>query len=219
VDRITRLRSYLTGVLVERHPSNISGELEVWIQQGRYVLHSTGANYSFDTLHRVFQQTFRNIQVKEKNPERVLVLGLGAGSIPSILYEELHLRPEITGIEADDAVIRLAKKYFNIQRFDKLSILHAKAEEFVSRCDEKFDLVISDVFVHTNVPEEASDKQYVSNLVRITAQNGTGLINFIIETPQQKVRFRQAEQFLRAMCDRVSIVHASEINAVLVWRS
>lgn len=159
------------------------------------------------------------ISKSKKNPERVLVLGLGAGSIPSILYEELHLRPEITGIEADDAVIRLAKKYFNIQRFDKLSILHAKAEEFVSRCDEKFDLVISDVFVHTNVPEEASDKQYVSNLVRITAQNGTGLINFIIETPQQKVRFRQAEQFLRAICDRVSIVHASEINAVLVWRS
>lgn len=219
MDLITRLKSYLTGVLVEKQPSSISGELEVWIQNGRYVLHSTRANYSFDTLHRVFQQTFRNIQVKEKNPDRVLVLGLGAGSIPSILYEELHLRPEITGIEADNAVIRLAEKYFNIGRFDKLRILHTRAEEYVSRCKEKFDLVISDVFVHTNVPEEASNKQYLSNLVRTTAQNGTGLINFIVETPDQKIKFRQAEQLLRTMCDRVSVFRASEINKVLVWRN
>lgn len=215
---ITRLRSYITGVLVERQPSKISGELEVWIQNGRYVLHSTKANYSFDTLHLVFQRTFRHISIRDKNPQQILVLGLGAGSIPHILYEELLLQPEITGVEADEAVIRLSEKYFNIRCYTRLNIVQAKAQQFVSVCQEKYDLVISDVFVHTEVPEEASDEEYLLNLVRLTAFGGTGLINVINETTEQKQKLNAIEKILLRQCDKVERFNASELNTVLIWQ-
>ncbi|MCU0399207.1 MAG: hypothetical protein MUC73_14035, partial [Cyclobacteriaceae bacterium] len=55
----SKLISYVSGTLVEKRSSAISGELEVWFQNGRYVLHSPDANYSYDTLHRVFQKAFK----------------------------------------------------------------------------------------------------------------------------------------------------------------
>ncbi|GIV37086.1 MAG: hypothetical protein KatS3mg032_1465 [Cyclobacteriaceae bacterium] len=215
---ITYLLSYIVGIPVEKQPSRISGKLEVWLQNGRYVLHSTAANYSFDTLHVVFQRTFRHIRVQHKNPARVLVLGLGAGSIPAILYDELQLQPEITGVEQDEVVVQLAQKYFNIQRYKHLKVILDDAIRFMQCCAEKFDLVINDVFVHTDVPEAACQTNYLHKLVQCTATGGTGLFNFITETPEQHKAFSQTERTLRSLSSKVEVFHASEVNAVLMWQ-
>jgi hypothetical protein len=50
--------SYISGSIIEKRTSAVSGQLEVWYQFGTHVLHSPEANYSYDTLHTVFQKAF-----------------------------------------------------------------------------------------------------------------------------------------------------------------
>ena len=209
--------SYVVGELIEKRPSSVSGELEVWYQNGKHVLHSPDANYSFDTLHRVFQKAFEKLQVKKRNPKTVLILGFGAGSVASILCDELSLNPEITGVELDPEVIALARKYFNIDRFEKLTIHVADAIEFMASCHAKFDLVVSDVFVDKDVPEKVLSPSYVKQLLHVTSTGGMGVMNIITEKGEQRSNLDSILRILRESGVDYTLIQASSINSIVSW--
>jgi len=76
---------------------------------------------------------------------RILVLGLGGGSVARILRE---LAPEalLVGVEFDPEVVRMARKHFAL---DSLAIeLHVEDALAVLRAEKRrYDLVVDDVFV------------------------------------------------------------------------
>jgi spermidine synthase len=214
---IRSILSRVSGIVVEKRASAISGVLEVWYQNGRYVLHSAEANYSFDTLHRVFQQAFKKLNVKKRNPKKVLILGFGAGSVATILCDELRLSPSLTGIEVDPEVIQLAEKYFHIQRFSNLNLHITDAHEFVSTCTDTFDLIVSDVFIDKNVPEKFLEAGYFTNLIQLTGKGGLGLVNVITETKAQRKQAEFIQQHLEASGVACSVLRVSSINTIISW--
>lgn len=213
-----KIKSFVSNDIVETRPSTVSGELEVWYQNGRYVLHSPDANYSFDTLHRVFQKAFKRYEVRKRNPQNVLVLGFGAGSVATILCDELKLSPHITGVELDPEVIALAKKYFDIDRFSKLSIHQGDAAEFARHEKSTYDLIVSDVFVDKHIPENLIQEPYVENLVRLTAPAGMGMMNIIVETRPQRETQKQVVQWFNDRDVQTEVFRVSSINQLLVWK-
>lgn len=212
-----QILSYVSGTIVEKRSSAVSGELEVWYQNGKYVLHSPDANYSFDTLHRVFQKAFKKLQVKKRNPKTVLILGFGAGSVATILCDELGLTPNITGIELDPEVIALARKYFNIDRFEKLTIHVADAVAFTAACNSKFDFVVSDLFIDKQVPGIAVQQSYAEDLVKCTNQGGVGMVNWICETRAQYKAMAAMETWIKGLAGRTETLRVSSINYMLIW--
>jgi spermidine synthase len=214
---IAQLLSYVSGTVVERRTSTISGELEVWYQNGKYVLHSPDANYSYDTLHRLFQRAFKKLEVKRRNPQTALILGFGAGSIATILCEELRLSPRLTGVEIDQEVIALGRKYFSLDRFYNLELHCADAAEFIASCRAQFDLVVSDVFVDKQLPASVRRLSYLTNLVRITKSNGLGMINFIAETRQQRKELDQQVEQLNALGITCKTLPVTSINTIISW--
>jgi predicted O-methyltransferase YrrM len=213
-----KLKSFVSDDIIETRPSTISGELEVWYQNGKYVLHSPDANYSFDTLHRVFQKAFKRYEVKKRNPKNVLVLGFGAGSVAAILCDELKLSPHITGVELDPEVIVLAKKYFDLDRFLELSRHLGDAAEFVQQEKASYDLIVSDVFVDKQIPENLIRESYIENLIRLTAIGGMGMMNIIAETKTQHERLSMLQSWFVNRGMKTEIFRMSSINQLLVWR-
>jgi predicted O-methyltransferase YrrM len=213
-----KLKSFVSDDIIETRPSAVSGELEVWYQNGKYVLHSPDANYSFDTLHRVFQKAFKRYEIKKRNPKNVLVLGFGAGSVASILCDELKLSPVITGVELDPEVIALAKKYFDLDRFSKLSIHLGDAAEFVQQETVLYDLVVSDVFVDKHIPENLIQENYIENLIRLTAFGGMGIMNVITETKSQREAQKQIIQWFIDQRIQPETFRVSSINQLLIWK-
>ncbi|MBX2944492.1 MAG: fused MFS/spermidine synthase [Cyclobacteriaceae bacterium] len=212
-----QLLSYVSGTIVEKRPSAVSGELEVWYQNGKYVLHSPDANYSFDTLHKIFQKAFKKLEVDKRNLETVLILGFGAGSIATILCDELKLAPQLTGIELDPEVIALGKKYFDLDRYNNLTLHMADAADFVAVCKTRFDMVVSDVFVDKHIPSRMLKTEYVMHLVRLTTHGGLGMMNIITETKEQHC---QLELFLRALTAtgvRHKTHRVSSVNSIISW--
>jgi 16S rRNA G1207 methylase RsmC len=123
--------SYLYRIVVEKTASDFNPELIVAIQNGKYVLNTKNANYSFATLHKVFQQALEKTEISKKNIKSVLVLGCGAGSIPFIIYKELNLNPKMDAVEIDEKVIELGNKYFGLNQYQNLNIIIDDAVSFV----------------------------------------------------------------------------------------
>jgi spermidine synthase len=76
---------------------------------------------------------------------RVLLLGLGAGSVARAL-RELDPRAEIVGVERDAAVVRLARSHFGLDGL-RLEVVEDDALAFLRRERRLFDMIVEDLFV------------------------------------------------------------------------
>lgn len=107
----TTLCSYLTEIGIERRKSEISGELEVSYRRGRYALSTQQAVYSYQDLYLNFKQSFQRLPLADLPIQKVLVLGMGLGSIPFLLEKTFHCNYQYTLVEIDPVIIDLARKY------------------------------------------------------------------------------------------------------------
>lgn len=82
------------------------------------------------------------------NPQKVLIIGGGDGGILREVVKHPRVK-SVTQVEIDHAVIDMCKKYFpqhsdGAYDNDKVTIVIDDGAKFVEKCDEKFDVIISD---------------------------------------------------------------------------
>lgn len=129
-----------------------------------------------------------------EQPLRVLLLGVGGGSVIQLLQR--HLRPQwITGIELSGTHLMIARRFFKL-RGDNLILYEAEAGEWLSNYDgPPFDLIIDDLFL-----EEGSealraidmDHTWMQLLLNNLTPAGILAVNFAGQTT-----FRQCAWFKR----------------------
>lgn len=189
MQHIKNIVSFLYPIMIDTQNGRVTPYLEVMNHKGKYILNSHNTNYSFGELHIVFDELFQKIDIKKYDFKNVLILGMGAGSIISLLREKYAINCSITAIEKDEIVIELAKKYFNIEKFKSLTIVDADAFEYTRTTTYKYDLIISDVFVDINVPEKFASNEYLINLKRISNENSCIIYNKMTKLPTHKKEF------------------------------
>jgi spermidine synthase len=109
------------------------------------------------------------------------MLGFGCGSVASILQEEYGKDIEMIGIEKDEMVIELAKKYFSLDKYKKLTLHCMDAYDFVQDATLPFfDLIVVDIFVDPIVPEKFQDENFLSACGKKLSLTGLLFFNFII---------------------------------------
>lgn len=214
---IEALFSYVSGKILEKRHSEVNGELEVCYQYGRTVLHSKNANYSYDTLHKLFQRAFKYFDIRNRKIKKVLILGFGGGSVASILLYEFKLEVEITGIELDPIVLELGQKYFATDRMPDVEIVQDHVKNFVLKGGTQYDLIVHDVFVDKDVPPELINDEYVENLIERTSNGGMGLFNFIVENKIQDEQWKKLYYFFANKGLHLVTKSFSTINRMLIW--
>ena len=178
---IKNIASYLYPIVVEKKAGSVTPYLEVIKSNGKFILNSENANYSFGALHTIFDSLFKKIDLKQYDFKNVLILGMGAGSVVSLLKDKYKCNCQITAIEKDEVIIEFAKKYFGIETHSKVSIINEDAFEYVASTDCKYDLIISDLFIDNDVPQIFASKEYLSNLKRISRDNCCIMYNKMTE--------------------------------------
>lgn len=220
--KIKTILSYLQPIMIETREGAITPYLEVVKHNGKNILNSQNANYSFNGLNLIFKRLFKQIDLQKFSFENILILGMGAGNVIELLRDTYHINSPITAIEKDAVVIELAKKYFNINRHNNLTILNDDAFDYVLKTNQTYDLIISDLFVDDVVPEIFASKEYIEGLRRVSKKASCIIYNKMTEqiTHKQELsplqeKFEQAFPGIKLLKFRV---HEFE-NSILYYNS
>jgi spermidine synthase len=113
------------------------------------------------------------------NPQRVLVIGLGGGSIP-VALSELYPEASIDTVEIDEAVVRVAKQFFNFAETPRLKVHVSDARVFIKRAllrKVKYDLVILDAFTGDYIPEHLMTREFLEESRNLLTPAGVLVAN------------------------------------------
>lgn len=111
-------------------------------------------------------------------PRRVLVLGLGGGTLP-MTVARLFPEARIDAVEIDPAVVRVARRFFNFRDSDRVKVFEEDARVYVKRARtrlapaERYDLVMLDAFDHEYIPEHLLTREYFQELRGIMTGRAT----------------------------------------------
>jgi spermidine synthase len=107
-------------------------------------------------------------------PKNILIVGLGGGSIPTTL-NSLYPKANIDVSEIDDAVLRVAKNYFNFVENDRMKVFISDARVFIKRAmmtGKKYDLIVLDAFTGEYIPEHLMTREFLAEVNQILSKDG-----------------------------------------------
>ncbi len=170
--------SYLKDIVLDSENSITNGEVYVVLSKGRLLLTTEEAIYSWDDLYSNFYETFKHLGEAEIGKwNKVLVLGMGLGSIPFMLEKRFRSKADFVLVENDDAIIELAE-YYSLPRLENEYEIYADdAYDFMEDCKDKFDLICVDIFVGRTVPEEFQTKEFLQRVKDCLHSGGTLIFN------------------------------------------
>jgi spermidine synthase len=107
-------------------------------------------------------------------PKRILVVGLGGGTIPGALREILP-DAEIDSVEIDPAVTRVAKRFFGFKDDAKSKVIEVDGRVYVKRAireGTKYDAILLDAFDHEYIPEHLLTREFLTEVKSLLAPGG-----------------------------------------------
>jgi len=176
-----------------KFPSDHNGNLEVTLYNGKKMLDSKNANYSFGSLQRILEIGFNNIDFTNINS--ILLLGLGGGSAVNSLRKKFKYNKLIHAVELDSKVINIAEKEFGVASSDNLIIQKADALDFVANCKKEFDLVIVDIFIDNRVPNQFYSTKFCENVLKLISSKGNLIFNLGLDKKSINERKKVAIYF------------------------
>ncbi|NOX55413.1 MAG: methyltransferase domain-containing protein [Planctomycetes bacterium] len=111
-----------------------------------------------------------------ENPKRVLVIGLGGGTIPNFLHKH-YPETAIDVVDIDPAVVRVAKRFFGFTEDARLRAHVADGRKFIEECRKPYDVIFLDAFGAENVPYHLTTLEFLQAVRRALTPRGVALGN------------------------------------------
>lgn len=124
-----------------------------------------------------YNQRFREI-VRGVQPKRLLQLGGGAFTLPSVLLKE-HKGMQLDVVEIDSELPDIARQYFGLKPCRQLTIYVKDGNQYVAETEHTYDVIIMDVFEDAAIPATFRTAAFVRNMRLHTAKQGIVAINVI----------------------------------------
>lgn len=169
--------SYFFEFHIESASSEYNPHLYVSLNRGRYQLCTANAVYSFEDLYDNFFKAFQRIDLEALPGKRVLLLGLGLGSIPQMLEKHFSQVFQYTAVEVDEAVLYLANKYVLSELSSNIEMICTDATAFVAQSQETFDLICMDIFLDDVVPSNFETSAFLEQLQSLLQPKGVLFYN------------------------------------------
>ena len=109
-------------------------------------------------------------------PERILVIGLGGGALINTLMTLLP-NAKIDVVDLNPAIEKVAKDFFNFRPNNNTNIVIKDGYEFVKSCEQKYNLIILDVFDKDNIPAQFVTSDFVDMTKSILTNDGLIAVN------------------------------------------
>jgi spermidine synthase len=214
---IHKIVSYLYPIKVKEISSERSGSLEVTLVNGKLVIDSENANYSYGSLQQVLKKGLHSIGAEKlQKLENILVLGVAGGSVIKTLKNDFNTDAKITGVEIDPVVIELANRYFKLNSVSNLELVIADAFQFIKTTQETYDLIIIDIFNDSNMPNELFENQFWSSIHKSLNNSGKCLFNTIYTSKKDLQRNQQLTTLLKSKFKSIKQLKTHRINELFI---
>ncbi|MHB1277528.1 MAG: spermidine synthase [Bacteroidia bacterium] len=178
---LKKVFSYFLPLRLKNYPSDVNGNLEINLVNGKKVLDTRSSNYSFGSLQHILERGLKTIAFDQRF-QHILVLGMGAGSIVESIRNRFHSNAVITLVDIDPLMEIIAREEFTLERFDDVRVVIMDAEEFLLERHDPFDLILVDLFIIDTIPEKFTQKPFIDLLSLHLNPGGKIIYNSIRKT-------------------------------------
>jgi spermidine synthase len=184
-----KLLSYIIPIKIFKTKSTLSKTIEVTWANGELVLDSENTNYSYGSLQRILRKGLKHFGFERiAKMDNALVLGVAGGSVIKTLVDEIHFKGQITGVDIDADIIKIANEYFKLNEIKNLNIIIDDAFEFVLKTKDRYDLIIIDIFQDTTMPNFLFEKFFINRICFLLKNKGVVLFNTMCLTAGDNFR-------------------------------
>lgn len=215
---LLKILSYFWPITISRYQSQFSGALTVDLINGRKSLNTSNANYSFDSLHRVFQSVLPQYLKIQSETEKILLLGMGAGSVVHIIRKEMNIINPIQCVEIDPIMIEIAQSEFDFNQFKEVDVVINDASLWVNNHSSTYQWIIVDLFIDNIIPEVFCSESFWYSLDKLLTKNGVLITNTITSNENKKDNEMVIASILSALGYDMQSVTMWNVNRVWICK-
>jgi spermidine synthase len=106
-----------------------------------------------------------------EEPKRVLIVGLGGGSLPSLLRKH-YPRMTIDVVDIDPDVVAVAKKFFGFREDPLMRVYVEDGRRFIEKCKQPYDIIFLDAYGPEDIPYDLATKEFLLAVRRAVGPKG-----------------------------------------------
>jgi spermidine synthase len=111
-----------------------------------------------------------------EEPRRVLVVGLGGGSLPMFLRKH-YPAAEIDVAEIDPGVVDVAKQFFGFREDERTRAHVGDGRQFIENVRQPYDIIFLDAFGARDVPKHLTTQEFLLAVRRALVTSGVVVSN------------------------------------------
>lgn len=210
-----RWLSYVKDISLVKTGSYNNPYLEVLLTNGRHQLVTADAIYSYDDKYENFNHTFKNINWKNFEGKKILLLGLGLGSVILLLEKHFKKMFEYTAVEVDSVICKLCND-FTLKFLDSyVEVVPKEAMSFLEFDTQTYDMIIMDIFQSAVIPKKFQDKHFLKLLESKLNANGFILYNRMNITDNDKKDNKVFSSVMETVFPQMKQLHIKD-NIVII---
>jgi spermidine synthase len=145
-----------------------------------------------------------------KEPRRILVVGLGGGTLPRFLHAHYPLAL-IDAVDIDPEVARVAKDYFGFREDDRLRVHVEDGRRYIESVTVPYDAIFLDAFDSRDIPAHLTTVEFLRAVRRAVRPDGVVVSN-VWRAPQNALYPAMVRTY-RQVFETVKIVPVpSDVN-------
>jgi len=214
--KLLRLFSWVWDIPIEKTSSPQNEYLEIVWSNGKKMLNTKEANFSFGNGYKVFETGMKFITEEISKAQDILILGFGCGSILHLLEHVYLYDQNIDGIEYDPEIIRLFKEHF-AQNYSNVPELYAvDALTYLKGLQKKYDIIFIDLFIELDNSPLLSNNTFITFLQDSLQKGGTLLFNTTVKTKSEEINHSELLLLLSSMFEHVKTKDFQDYNVIII---
>ncbi len=148
-----------------------------------------------------------------EKPKRILIVGLGGGSIPNFLhkyYPDTH----IDVVDIDPVVVEVAKKYFGFRQDKTLRVHVADGRAFIEKCKKPYDIIFLDAYGAEEIPYALATRQFLQAVRKAVTPKGVVATN-LMSRFSNRLYYSMVRTYI-GVFDEVHVVNVQNSGNVII---
>jgi spermidine synthase len=112
------------------------------------------------------------------DPARILMIGLGGGSLPKFCYRRLP-HAQITVVEIDARVIAMRDAFHVPADDERFRVVHGDGVQYVAQLDRPIDVILIDAFDETGVAPALANSSFYRDVSQRLTSDGVLVMNLL----------------------------------------